>query len=107
MIPTFNALSLTDPVKADAVNRLSSGIKTSIDAVASIPMLDGLLLASVSLSVGDNTIPHKLGRVLQGWRIERIRAASTIFDKQDANLTPSATLVLNASAAVVVDLWVY
>lgn len=78
-----------------------------INPVISRPQNNSVIIKSVSLSSGDNVIPHTLNRALQGWRITRIRAAATIYDKQDTNTNPTANLVLNASAAVVIDLEVF
>lgn len=78
-----------------------------LDPVLANPTNNSLILKSVSLSSGDNTINHKLGRVLQGWKIVRQRASATLYDKQDANQMPDKTLVLNASAAVVCDIEVF
>lgn len=65
------------------------------------------ILPKVSLAIGDNTISHTLGRALAGWNIVRIRAAATIYDKQDSNTNPAVSLILNSSAAVVIDLEVF
>lgn len=65
------------------------------------------ILQSVSLITGDNIINHGLGYVLTGWRLVRVRAGATIYDKQDTNTTPAVTLVLNASSAVTVDIEVF
>ncbi len=66
-----------------------------------------VVLTQISLLAGDNIINHRLGRKLSGWRLVRVRAASTVFDKQDANQMPELTLVLNASSPVIVDLEVF
>ncbi len=76
------------------------------------PFIDRLqnktnILKSVALASGDTVINHKLGYPLNGWRLVRVRAAATIYDKQDTNRTPETTLVLNSSAAVTVDLEVF
>jgi len=71
------------------------------------PALQGNILKSVVLASGDNTINHKLGRKLQGWIIVRQRASASMYDKQDSNARPELTLVLNASAAVTVDIYVF
>lgn len=78
-----------------------------IDPVLNFPVNNGIILQDVVLTTGDNTINHKLGRDLQGWFITRLRAAATIFDKQDANSFPQLTLVLNTSANVTVDMVVF
>lgn len=72
------------------------------------PLTNGSILSSVSLTTGDNTIPHGLGRALQGWSIVRMRANfSQIYDKQDTNSSPQNNLILNASADVVADIYVF
>lgn len=71
------------------------------------PQNKSVILESVVLATGDNTIPHTLNRLLVGWRIIRIRAAATIYDKQNSNGNPTVNLVLNSSAAVTIDLEVF
>lgn len=80
---------------------------SELNPLLSNPMLAGRLLRNVALVSGDNTINHKLGRKLQGWLIVRKRAAADIYDKQDNNTMPDLTLVLNASTAVVVDIYCF
>lgn len=80
---------------------------TQLNPIVQLPLVQGLVLQSVSLKAGDNTIDHRLGRKLQGWILTRVRAAATIYDKQDANQLSSRTLVLNSSASVVVDIYVF
>lgn len=70
-------------------------------------LIQGRLLQNVALTSGDNTVNHKLGRKLVGWYPTRVRASATLYDKQDTNVTPAETLILNASAGVTVDLWVF
>lgn len=80
---------------------------TQLNPVITLPQSSGVILKNVKLSIGDNTIDHRLGRELQGWQLIRVRAAAIIYDKQDSNQLKSKTLVLNSSAAVVVDLFVF
>ncbi len=79
----------------------------AIDPVLALPTNGAIILKSVVLAIGDNTISHKLGRALQGWSIVRVRAATTIYDKQDSNTMPDRTLVLNSSAGATVDILVF
>jgi hypothetical protein len=66
------------------------------------------LLEDVVVTTGSvQAIPHQLGRVLIGWMVVRQRASAIIWDTQDDNTNPSATLFLNSSATVTVDLWVF
>lgn len=80
---------------------------SEINPLLQSPALQGRLIQSVKLSTGDNIVNHQLGRKLQGWCIVRLRAAASIYDKQDANQIPNLTLTLNTSADVTVDLYVF
>lgn len=81
-------------------------IKAITDLQAA-PTIRGQILSSIILTSGDNTVNHLLGRTLVGWHIVRQRASATIYDKQDTNTSTDSTLVLNASAAVTVDILVF
>lgn len=89
------------------VNQLQSNILTYLNTMGQNALLSGITLQNISLVSGDNTINTKLNRKLQGWFIVRQRGAAQIYDKQDSNKTPNSTLVLNASAAVSVDIFVF
>lgn len=78
-----------------------------LDPVLQSALVSGLVLKNSVLSTGDNTINHKLGRALQGWFLVRKRGAAEVYDKQDSNTMPDKTLVLNASAGVTVDIYVF
>ena len=78
-----------------------------LNPVIQNPSLKSLILPSIQLVTGSNTINHLLGRKLQGWRIVRQRALASIFDTQDSNTMPSLTLQLTSSAPVVCDIEVF
>ena len=78
-----------------------------LNPIISNPTIHNLILKNVSLTAGTNVINHKLSRPLQGWNPTRLRASATIYDLQDTNQTPQLTLILVASAPVVVDLVVF
>ncbi len=78
-----------------------------LDPLLSNPVIAGVLLKNVTLVIGANVINHKLGRPLQGWVPVRLRSSVTIFDTQDANQLPELTLQLTASAAAIIDLYVF
>lgn len=81
---------------------------TQLNPVIANPLNNVNILKSVSLASGNNVVNHLLGRKLQGWFIVRMRSvAAAIYDTQDSNSSPSLTLQLNASAAVVVDIGVF
>lgn len=87
---------------------MQSAWASQLDPVLKLPINSGVLLKSVPLLVGQNLVNHRLGRKLQGYFITRMRSIhSDIYDTQDSNRTPDLTLLLNSSAAVVVDILVF
>lgn len=80
---------------------------TELNPLLANPLTNGLLLKNVALASGANVVNHKLQRPLQGWIPVRLRASATLYDTQDTNQTPTLTLNLVASAAVVADIWVF
>lgn len=78
-----------------------------LNPVLQNPANQSSILKNIVLVSGDNSVNHKLGRKLQGWKIVRQRSAATFYDKQDSNVRPELTLSLNASADVLVDIQVF
>lgn len=78
-----------------------------LDPILANPTNSSLILQKVELIAGTNTINHKLGQKLQGWKLTRQRAPASIYDAQDGNQRPELTLVLISSAPVVIDLEVF
>lgn len=90
------------------VNQLQSNMIPKINMLLGLPLNNGTLLTSVSLKTGSNTINTGLNRTLVGWIVTRFRGAwAQVYDTQSTNSTPNSTLLLNASAPVTVDLWVF
>ncbi len=72
------------------------------------PVLDGLLLDSITLTSGSpTTISHGLGRDIQGWIVTGINANANIWALAANQSGPSRTLVLNTSANCVASLYVF
>jgi hypothetical protein len=103
VIPKFSPVQSEDRV----VNQLQDRVAKTLNLVASQVILDSNILKSVALAVGDNAIQHGLGRPLVGWFLVRVRAGTVIFDKQDTNGSPGATLILNSSGTNNVDIYVF
>lgn len=78
-----------------------------LNPIIANPTINNAILKNVSLVAGVNVINHRLGRNLQGWKPTRIRASATFYDQQDTNQTPQLTLILIASADVIIDLEVF
>jgi len=89
------------------LEQIQASTRTATQSQRSNPINGGTTLTSIALTAGDNTIPHKLSQKLQGWFIVRLRGAATIYDKQDSNPSTDKNLILNSSAAVTVDIFVF
>lgn len=87
--------------------RFLDQLLAGLNQLNELRILQGQLVEGIDLVSGDNDVEHKLGRALVGWIITRKSAAVDIYDKQDDNNAPGQNLILNASGAVTVDLWVF
>lgn len=89
------------------MNQLQTTWSGIIDPVITAPQNNTLILKSISLAVGSNTINHLLGKKLQGWRLTRKRGPADIYDNQDTNQQQSLTLILITDTACVCDIEVF
>lgn len=81
---------------------------SQLNPVINLPLSNGIILTNVALKTGDNTINHKLGRILQGWIVVRmIDGFVQLYDKQSGNKMADKTLVLNSSGNGLVNLLVF
>jgi hypothetical protein len=71
------------------------------------PIIQGQILSDVPLVMGANTINHGLGRKLVGYLVILNGANVTIYESQSTNQRPNLTLILNASGATTVSLYVF
>jgi predicted RNA binding protein YcfA (HicA-like mRNA interferase family) len=94
-------------VKEEVINRIQDNTGKAINQLSNNALVSGSVLTSQALKAGDNTINHKLGKTLSGWFIVRQRGSASIYDKQDGNSSPAQTLILNSSADVTVDIYVF
>jgi hypothetical protein len=90
-------------VEDENTDRMLQSILERINLFANCPFLDGVLLKGISLSVGANSVNHKLGRNCTGYLVFKQDAASSIF----LSASDAKTLTLNSSASATVDLWVF
>ena len=92
----------------ETLNRVQERIEDAILPIADSLIIDGQLIKNQSLSSGTTSIiSHSLGRNINGYIVVRRNAAQHVFDLQDTNDNPSATLLLTADGTVTVDLWVF
>ena len=102
-----------DPDVANAIGSIQSDVATALTYSRSTPFSDGNMLENVAVNAGVNVMQHGLGRAYRGYFIGKIIGPSgvisfTLFDdnKTDPNLL-AVQISIYASAAGVMDLWVY
>lgn len=93
--------------KDQDVTQLQYNIAQVVEPLTEQPLAYGNLIRSVVLAVGDNSVNHLLGQMLTGWIITRQRGSADIYDNQSNNSSAATTLILNSSAAVTVDIYVF
>lgn len=89
------------------LNMLQDSWSGLLDPVLKNPLVQGRLMTNVTLASGSNTINHLLARKLQGWIIVGRNTADTVYDAQASNSMQDKTLILVASGAITVNLWVF
>lgn len=80
---------------------------STLNPVLANPLLDGQLLQGVAIKTGQNAINHGLQRKLQGYFVVMNSAAVTFYDSQSSNSRSDLTLLLNASGAATISLYVF
>lgn len=88
------------------LNRVQDNVETVLLSLRT-PFSDSLLLTNIQVVSGDNSIPHKLGRVLQGWLVVGISAGVTLYDKQASNPLKDKILILHSSGTATMSLVVF
>lgn len=79
----------------------------TINPVLSNPITSGNLIENITLVSGNNTINHGLGRKLQGYIVVRNASGTTFFDRQASNPMTDLTLILVASGATEISIYVF
>ena len=68
---------------------------------------DGELLENRTLAVGDNYLPHGLGRPTSGMLVVRQDFAASLYEDFQNNPVPDKILKINSSAPCTVSIWVF
>jgi hypothetical protein len=89
------------------IDRMQTDWASKIEPVLNSPIANPVILQSVTLTTGSNSVPHNLGSRLRGYAIIRQRSAASIYDTQDTNQFYDKFLNLTTSATVVVDILVF
>lgn len=80
---------------------------SSLNPLLANPLMNGRLLEGVTVASGANTVNHGLARKLRGYFVVRNNSAVTFYDSQSSNQRPDLTLLLNASGAATISLYVF
>jgi len=89
------------------VDRLYQHVSNFASQFTTKPLLDGIHFKGVSLSSGDNTVNHGLGRQIQGWVITNKDAAGDVYATPSKQTTSDKTLILTASTDLLVSIYVF
>lgn len=84
---------------------LQTNWASALNKLLDNPLLNGIILKDQVLSIGSNTISHRLQRAPQGCIIISKNAAASIFEEPSP--ITNLFLVLNSSAACVIDLYIF
>lgn len=90
-------------VKDDDLRRVQESLYQSVTSMVGIPILDGDLMTGVVLGTTPADIVHRLQRLPRGWVVVGKNADARVWSTSRTR----TTLLMVASAAVTVDLWVF
>ncbi len=79
---------------------------SQLNPLLATPLVNGRLISNQTVVSGQNIIYHQLGRALQGYIVVLNSAHVSFWDSQATNTDPT-TLLLNASGAAVITLYVF
>lgn len=104
MLPNFKKIDLEDA----ATSLFQDNCAVVFQTIKLALIIDGVELKNVKLTTGiDNVIAHKLGRKYVGyWVIDKNGFADICTSTEQNNLA-DRVLLLNCSANVTVNLWVF
>jgi hypothetical protein len=91
--------------KDQNLSQMQQNIDEAFKQYSRLPFVDGNEIKEVALVTGANSITHKLGRVYRGYFILRKTAAGDVYE--GTNDDKLNFLVLQSTANMTVDLWVF
>lgn len=102
-IPRFAKVQVAD----DTLNRVQDRLRVTTDALASVPLVDGVLLENVVLTAGAFApVAHRLARPWRGFLVVA-RNANAVVWNQSPGTDAGVFIYLQPSANVTVNLWVF
>ena len=102
----FLSVVASDPVSSVELEIVQEGIRSNIDILQQIPLLDGVYKTGVDLVSGDNDISHGLGRAYQGMILTNIDTARDLYVNA-TNTQKDKILILNSDGTATVSIWIF
>lgn len=103
MITPFRRVRSQDSL----IRSLQDAVGFVLQDIVSKDILDGQILSDVELTTAPKYIDHGLGREIRGYIVVMKDADESVWDNQKINQTPQSNVLLIASGAVTVTLWVF
>lgn len=92
--------------KTDDVKHLQDAVAQVFNQVLKKQIIDGAFIVDITITSGaPYVLSHGLGINPRGWIIVKKNAEADVW--QSDSDTPTATMILNASADVTISLWVF
>lgn len=88
------------------LGQVQDNVAAALNPILSQPLVSGHIIKNIHLKIGDNVIQHSLQKPV-AWIICGLSAPATIYDKQASNKLPNVSLILNASAACTISLFIF
>lgn len=83
---------------------LQTNWKSQLDPLIANPISNGIILNSIAITNGPNTINHKLGRLPQGWILIDSNCPATIYRD---NPYTALTITLTSDVACTASFYVF
>lgn len=108
-IQRFNFADTENPKDmARNLRHIQDSVIASVNPLLTTPLVDGRTLTGVSIASTATAVNHGLGRLPLGWIVITNSSSGVVFEATADRLARTdKQLRLTASAATVVDLWVF
>ena len=87
--------------------KLQDNVAGEFQRINSTPFQSGIFVRGIDLSTSDVKVEHKLGRTPLGYIVTERSAGETVYKSTTANTKPELFIILKATGAVTVDLYVF
>ena len=93
--------------KSPETDNLQDNVFEWTQSVINHPLLKGRLIEGIEVTTATKTVEHKLGRSIVGWFIVNKNANADVWDAGTTDTDSTKFLVLDSTATVTIDLWVF